>query len=461
MFRVLPKGPFGKSALLLLAAALLSIALLAATASGSNDGRASAQAIPSRAQLGKAIAAMGKVTLVVEDVELMSARKKAYDQLNAMFEKKYPNVTIKRISKGYNELIPAEKLLLSGPHAPDVVEINYGYNDQGPLVKGKLIQSLDPYAKAWGWYARQPKALLDPIRMTPQGTKLGTSNLWGLAATVDMIGLYYNRAKLKSLGVSVPTTAAQFASVLAKARAAGEVPIMIGDSDKNATLWLWYVSTAMLVPPANLQRFMLGQPGANLNLPQWLAAAKLSRQWVAEGDLPDGFEGLDQATTAKMFAAGQGVFRPSGTWENGQLVDGLHKNVGFMIPAPSGHPPATVSGPGQPWVVVTKSKHQLLGAAYIDFITSPQAAKVFGGVQDLAATKVAPPKTLPPSGADIYAAYGQLAKTNTGLSWSIGTPKAADYVLSGGQELIRGKTSPEDFIKKLNDLYKQDLANQG
>ena len=458
MSRVLPRARLRQAALLLVAAALLGVALLATTANGST-GRTSA--IPPRSQLASEIAKLGKITLVVEDVELMSARKKAYDQLNAMFHKKYPNVTIKRISKGYNELIPAEKLLLSGSHAPDVVEINYGYNDQGPLVKGKLIQSLDPYAKAWGWYARQPKHLLDPIRMTPQGTKLGTSNLWGLAATVDMIGLYVNKNNLRKLGMPVPRTAAQFSRVLAKARAAGEVPIMIGDSDKNATLWFWYVSTSMMVPPALLQKFMLGQPGANLTAPQWLAAAKLSRQWVSEGDVPEGFEGLDQGTTAKMFAAGKGIFRPSGTWENGQLVDGLKNGVGFLIPPPAGHPAATVAGPGQPWCIVTKSKNQLAGAAYIDFITSPQAARVFGAVQDLAATRAPVPAKLPPSGKDIYTAYSQLARTKTGLSWSIGTPKSMDYILSGGQELIRGKTSPEAFIKKLNTLYNQDLANQG
>jgi raffinose/stachyose/melibiose transport system substrate-binding protein len=444
------------------AAALALLAATGATAASSGAERgASTAAIPPHSQLKQAVAALGKITLVVEDVEQQVARSKAYDELNKQFEKLYPNVTVKRVTKSYTDLITGEKLLLSSPNAPDVVEINYGYNDQGPLVKGKLIQSLDPYAKAWGWYARQPLSNLDPIRMTPQATKLGTSNLWGLAATVDMIGVYYNRALLKKLGVGVPTTLAQFESTIEKSKQAGQVPIMIGDSDQNASLFLWYVAMAMTVPPANLQHFLLGQPGASFSLPQWVQGAKLIQHWAGDGFLPNGYAGLDTGTTAKMFGGGQGLFRPSGTWENGEFVQDLGKNVGFMLPSPSGHPPASVAGPGQPWCIVSNGKHQLAAAAYIDFLTSPAAAKVFGNVQDLAATKTSTPSSASPSERDIYTAYGTLARDHTGLSWSIGTPKAYDYLVSGGQEMLRGKISAEHYIQKLGSLYKQDLASQG
>lgn len=437
-----------------------SLAVVVCVALATGTASTATPTVPPHSQLKAKVAALGKITLVVEDVEQQVARSKAYDQLNKQFEKLYPNVKIKRITKSYNQLITGEKLLLSSSHAPDVVQINYGYSDQGPLVKGKLIQSLDPYAKAWGWTKRQPASNLDPIRMTPQATKLGTSNLWGIAGTVDLIGIYYNKEILAKVGGTVPKTAAQFATVLDKAKAAGEVPLMIADSDQNATLFLWYVAMSMVVPPANLQHFLLGQPGANFSLPQWVAAAKLIRHWAGDGYLPNGFEGLDQGQTAKMFGAGQGLFRPSGTWENGEFVDNLGTKVGFIVPPPEGHPPATVAGPGQPWCIVTKSKNQLAGAAYIDFITSTAAAKVFADVQDLAATKVAPPAKLSASARDIYAGYAGLAKSGTGLSWSIGTPKAYTYLNSGGQEMLRGKITAEEYIKKLGTLYAEDLKDQ-
>ena len=435
----------------------VAVGVVVATGTASSSVTSS---VPPHSQLKSQIAAMGKFTLVVEDVEQEQARSKAYDLLNKQFEKLYPNVTVKRVTKPYNALITGESLLLSSSHAPDVVQINYGYNDQGPLVKGKLIEPLDPYAKAWGWYKRQPLSNLDPIRMTPQATKLGTSTLWGMAGTVDMIGLYYNRALLEKIGASVPTTAAQFATVLDKAKAAGEVPLMIADSDQNATLFLWYVAMAMVVPPKNLQHFLLGQPGANFSLPQWVTAATLIHHWAADGYLPNGYEGLDTGQTAKMFDSGQGLFRPSGTWENGEFAQNLGSKVGFMLPPPAGHPAASVAGPGQPWCIVSNGKHQLAAAAYIDFITSPAAAKVFANVQDLAATTIPQPKNISISARNIYSSYSALAKHDTGLSWSIGTPKAYVYLQSGGQEMLRGKISPEDYIKKLGSLYDQDIKDQ-
>ena len=437
----------------------VAVAIGVALATGTTAASVTAS-VPPHSQLVSKVAALGKITLTVEDVEQQVARSKAYDLLNKQFEKLYPNVTVKRVTKGYNELITGEKLLLSSSHAPDVVQINYGYNDQGPLVKGKLIQSLDPYAKAWGWYRRQPASNLDPIRMTPQATKLGTSNLWGMAGTVDLIGIFYNKDLLAKLGVGVPTTAAEFAAVLDKSKAAGQVPLMIADSDQNASLFLWYVAMAMVVPPKNLQHFLLGQPGANFSLPQWVTAANLIHHWAADGYLPNGYEGLDTGATAKMFDAGQGLFRPSGTWENGEFVQNLGSKVGFMLPPPAGHPAATVAGPGQPWCIVSKGKNQLAAAAYIDFITSDAAAKVFANVQDLAATKIPQPTKLSASAKDIYRGYTSLAKTGTGLSWSIGTPKAYVYLQSGGQEMLRGKISAEDYIKQLGKLYDQDIKNQ-
>ena len=438
----------------------IAVAACVALATGTASSSVTAGSVPPHSQLKAKIAALGKITLTVEDVEQQVARSKAYDLLNKQFEKLYPNVTVKRVTKSYQALITGEKLLLSSSHAPDVVQINYGYSDQGPLVKGKLIQSLDPYAKAWGWYKRQPASNLDPIRMTPAATKLGTSNLWGMAGTVDLIGMYYNKALLAKIGASVPKTAAQLSAVLDKAKAAGEVPLMIADSDQNASLFLWYVAMAMVVPPKNLQHFLLGQPGANFSLPQWVTAATLIHHWAADGYLPKGYEGLDTGATAKMFGAGQGLFRPSGTWENGEFVQDLGNKVGFMVPPPAGHPPATVAGPGQPWCIVSKSKNQLAAAAYIDFITSDAAAKVFANVQDLAATTIPAPTKLSSSAKDIYAGYSGLAKSGTGLSWSIGTPKAYVYLQSGGQEMLRGKISPQDYIKKLGSLYDQDLKDQ-
>src|SRR5207248_4793426 len=93
----------------------------------------------------------GPVTLTVWDQEVRGGQAAQIRRLNAEFHAKYPNVTIKRVAKSFNDLNTTLKLAVSGPGAPDVVEANQGRPIMGALVKAGLLRPLDPYAKAFGW----------------------------------------------------------------------------------------------------------------------------------------------------------------------------------------------------------------------------------------------------------------------------------------------------------------------
>ena len=50
--------------------------------------------------------------------------------------------------------------------------------------------------------------------------------------TGEVVGVYYNKAKLKKLGLEVPTTFQAFEEAVTKAKDAGETPIQFGNLDK-------------------------------------------------------------------------------------------------------------------------------------------------------------------------------------------------------------------------------------
>ena len=96
------------------------------------------------------VAKAGDVTLTVWDQEVRGGQARQIKQLNKSFQAKYPNVTIKRVAKSFDDLQTTLKLAVSGDKAPDVVQANQGRGVMGQLVKGGLLLPLDAYHDAYG-----------------------------------------------------------------------------------------------------------------------------------------------------------------------------------------------------------------------------------------------------------------------------------------------------------------------
>ena len=89
-------------------------------------------------------------------------------------------------------------------------------------MKAHLIVPLDSLAKAYGWDNRfGSSAALNPLRWSADGQHWGTGELWGIAQKAEVLGVFYNKATMKRLGIKVPTTFAEFEQSLATAKAGG------------------------------------------------------------------------------------------------------------------------------------------------------------------------------------------------------------------------------------------------
>jgi raffinose/stachyose/melibiose transport system substrate-binding protein len=439
-------------------AALACVALAAITAGGAgaeatHRGHASADFQPLDRSPAN-VAKLGKVTLVVEDQETRGATSKTYDTLNKEFQQKYPNVTIKRVTKGFTQLIPTEKLQLATGNAPDVLQINQGFADQGPLVKGKLIVPLDSYAKAWGW-TKLPKAGLSPQRMTTDGKHLNAGPLWGIAATMSEVGIYYNRDLLKQLGGSPPKTIAQFHALLDKAKAAGMIPIQQGDSNQAATQWLMTVAEGMYMDSSSLNKIQNGQAGATFAASGLQAAKELK---YFGGYMAPGYRGSDDASAEASFIKGKGLFFPNGTWMTGDLTGTMKSKAGFFLPpTQAGKKNVTIYAPNQPWSVASKGKHQALAAMYIDFLLTKHAATLFAHGGDLPMVVTPAPAGSLPVVVDNFNAAATMFKANTGFGYWNGNPKTYDVIQHIGQKVLAGDETPEAYVKQLNDALAQDI----
>src|SRR4029077_17374115 len=138
-------------------------------------------------------AKLAPVTLTVWDQEVRGGQNEAMKKLNADFQKKYPDITIKRVAKSFTDLQTTLKLAASGPNPPDVVEANNGYSAMGPLVKANLLMSLSKYARQYGWRGRYSAGILRMNQFTSDAKHFGVGNLYGLPMTGEVVGVYYNK----------------------------------------------------------------------------------------------------------------------------------------------------------------------------------------------------------------------------------------------------------------------------
>ena len=125
---------------------------------------------------------------------------------------------MKWVAKPFDQFVPTAKLALQGAGAPDIVICAAADTCNAELVKAGLIIPTDKYAKQYNWFKGIPKTLLghDDAR---EGRDDVPRQHYGMSITYDLVGLYYNKAKLQEARPrSRPKTQAEFETALAARR---------------------------------------------------------------------------------------------------------------------------------------------------------------------------------------------------------------------------------------------------
>jgi raffinose/stachyose/melibiose transport system substrate-binding protein len=400
------------------------------------------------------VAAAGDVTLTIWDQEVRGGQAAQIKQLNDAFQQKYPNVTIKRVAKSFEDLNKTLKLAVSGPKAPDVVEANQGRPVMGTLVKGGLLKPLDPYAKVYGWEDRYSPLLLDLNRFSSDGEEFGSGNLYGLSQMGEIVGVFYNKDKVSE----PPSTLDEFEQSLADAKKQGDIPIQFGNLDKWPGIHEYETVLGQTADKQAVRDFVFARPGASFDTPEFTSAAKTIQGWVDDDYFTPDFNGTGYDPAWQQFAKGKGRYLIAGTWVTADLDKQMGDKVGFalMPGAEAGADPVALGGESLPWAITSKSENPDVAAAYIDFITNGEAAKVLAETGNLPAMPVdasAIPSGLP---ADVFAAWEKLSSSDGLIPYlDYTTPTFYDDISAAIQQLLAGKDDPAQFTSGVEDKYKQ------
>ncbi|XVX21013.1 extracellular solute-binding protein [Actinomycetota bacterium] len=447
---------------------LVGVAGLAACAPGSGGSADSPSSSASgSASVSTDAAALGKVELTVWDQEVRGGQAAQIKELNDAFQKKYPNITLKRVTRSTDDLGTTLKLALSGNTPPDVFQSNNGRPDMGSYVKAGQLKSLDDYAKAYGWDKRYPESVRQYSSYTPDGKTFGSGSLYGLPQVGEVVGIYINTKNLKEAGVETPATWADLEKSLEtiKAKRVGEAPLVLGNLDKWPAIHVFGDVQAQNAKAEDIRKLGFGQEGASWKTPENTKAAETIQTWVDKGYLDKDANGLGYDPAWQAFAKGKGTYLIAGTWLQADLAKAMKNDVTFILPPPAeaGGSPVATGGTGIPWAIANKSKNPDAAAAYINFITSADAMKVLAKTENLPVAETAEQTAPAGLGKDVFTAFGTIVEKDGLVPYlDYATPTFSDTLGAALQDLIAKKATPEQFLDTLEKDYSAFVAkNKG
>lgn len=388
---------------------------------------------------------LGDVTLRVAGEQ---ASETTLTQLAEQFETLYPNVNVELEFKSFDDFMATVLVIADSPDAPDIIFGNQGYTVDGPLVEAGLIVSLEPYYEAYGWADRYGAGAMDQFRFSEDGIHFGSGPRWGIAESADFVGVYYNVDKLAALNLQPPRTFADFEAALEPAKAAGELPIKLGNQAGWPAIHAIGIAQGAFWPAADARAWVFGIEGADYAAEPSLLAARTFRGWADAGYVNDDANALDYDQAWQEFAKGDGVFLPGGSWLAAGLRDSMGDSVGFMAPPPgeSGKVVA-VAALSLPFHISSRSANPDLAAGFIDFVMAPDKGQVYfdnGRIPAAASSEGTPADPLT---AQLNDAWTRIAEDDGLIYYQDWASDTMFGTLSSTlQELIGGRITPEEFV---------------
>jgi multiple sugar transport system substrate-binding protein/raffinose/stachyose/melibiose transport system substrate-binding protein len=401
--------------------------------------------------------------LTTEDVTLTIADETGFpvtDKLTEEFTKQHPNVTFEITRDTFQNLTANAPKLLASATPPDLIRLP----TIGDTVKDGLIADLDPYFDAYGWDA-WPASQLAPLRMNDEGIR-GSGPLYQLGLGYSITGIYMNETLAAQAGVTeVPQTMAEFEDAMAKAKAAGILPIMAGDKDGVVN---FVVQAAMnqFVDKDEFMAWMFNEPGATYNTPGNVEGAELVRKWADAGYFPSDINAIDYFTFVSRFSEGEGLFTFNGNWEAANYQTALGDDVTFFLVPPidegDGH---VAMGAANSFSVAAGSKHLNEIVYFLNWIhTDPVARQIIvdvtgaspGGDPSLPLPEVAEGSLIEKAlemSAQIGEENGQvdfMANTTAGIY--------AGSIIPESQLLVTSQITGAEFVERVQAFYESEIG---
>lgn len=402
-------------------------------------------------------AAQEPVTLRVWD-QFVGPEGDAVAKIYDLFTQRHPNITIEREVVDDQQMRQTANIALGSGTGPDVVYYAPGPAYAGVLAKADAIIPLDDMAAEYGWSDRVAAAALEQAKID--------GVLYGLPLEIDLIGMYANRTLLDQEGLEIPETIDELIAFCGQAREKGYIPLAFSNNPGwSAFHQFTFVSNNMIGPDA--MRALLFDYEGRWDTPEQIQV--IDDYFVKlrdAGCFPDDVNALSYDDGNSLFFTGQALLHPTGSWLLKDIEESMPDSEIEFVPFPAvagGKGRFWDSGLGSNWVVSNHSQNQEEAGQFLDFLISPEAARIWAEEGN-----VALPVTLDTSELNVTPLFKTIldvlnsasaGETQLGYNIDVLVPAAFNEVMqSGFQAVLAGDKTPEQQAADMQAAWEKAIA---
>ena len=266
-------------------------------------------------------------------------------------------------------------------------------------------------------------------------------------------GFIYNKDAFDQLGITVPTTEAEFFAALDKIKAEGSfIPMAMGTKDLWEAATMGYQNIGPTYWKGEEGRKALIRGEQKLTDEGWVEPFRVLAKW--KDYLGDGFEAQTYPDSQNLFTLGRAAIYPAGSWEIGLFNTQAQFKMGaFPPPVKNAGDTCYISDHNDIGIGLNaKSPNADAAKKFLTFVSSPEFADIYAnslpGFFSLNSTAVKMNDPL----AQEFVSWREKCKPTIRSTYQIlsrGTPNLENETWTESANVINGTDTPEQAAEKL------------
>ncbi|UDF28925.1 UNVERIFIED_ORG: ABC transporter substrate-binding protein [Roseateles sp. XES5] len=266
-------------------------------------------------------------------------------------------------------------------------------------------------------------------------------------------GFIYNKDAFDQLGITVPTTEAEFFAALDKIKAEGSyIPMAMGTKDLWEAATMGYQNIGPTYWKGEEGRKALIKGEQKLTDEGWVEPYRVLAKW--KDYLGDGFEAQTYPDSQNLFTLGRAAIYPAGSWEIGLFNTQAQFKMGaFPPPVKNAGDTCYISDHNDIGIGLNaKSPNADAAKKFLTFVSSPEFADIYAnslpGFFSLNSTAVKMQDPL----AQEFVSWREKCKPTIRSTYQIlsrGTPNLENETWTESANVINGTDTPEVAAEKL------------
>ncbi len=266
-------------------------------------------------------------------------------------------------------------------------------------------------------------------------------------------GFIYNKDAFDQLGITVPTTEAEFFAALDKIKAEGSfIPMAMGTKDLWEAATMGYQNIGPTYWKGEEGRKALIRGEQKLTDEGWVEPFRVLAKW--KDYLGDGFEAQTYPDSQNLFTLGRAAIYPAGSWEIGLFNTQAQFKMGaFPPPVKNAGDTCYISDHNDIGIGLNaKSPNADAAKKFLTFVSSPEFADIYAnslpGFFSLNSTAVKMADPL----AQEFVSWREKCKPTIRSTYQIlsrGTPNLENETWTESANVINGTDTPEVAGEKL------------